>query len=83
MLAIGRALLGETAEGEILLLLVLVGEALNNLCGMVNFAGDVPGGSKDAGLGLSGTSLLCAVVHLVLGDNGEGSLEFLIVDELL
>lgn len=24
-----------------------------------------------------------AVVHLVLGDNGEGSLEFLIVDELL
>lgn len=83
MLAVGSALLGETAESKVLLLLVLARKALNNLGGVVNFASDVPGGGKNTGLGLGGTSLLGTVSQLVLGDNGEGSLEFLIVDKLL
>lgn len=42
MLAVGSALLGEAAEGQVLLLLVLVSEALDCLGGLVNFAGDFP-----------------------------------------
>jgi len=68
---------GETTESEVLGLLVLVGEALDSLLGVVNVLGHVDGRDEETSLGLVGSSLLGTVSLLVLGDEGDGSLEFL------
>jgi hypothetical protein len=77
MKAGGSAGLNEAAEDELLDLLVLVGEALDNLGNSVDVLGHLGGGDEETSLGGSGSSLLLAVGLLVLGDEGEGSLEFL------
>ena len=73
----GGADLGEATENLVLDLLVLVGEALDNLGDTVDVLGHVDGRDEDTGLGGCGSSLLLPVGKLVLGDEGEGSLEFL------
>jgi hypothetical protein len=55
----------------------LVGEALDDLGGSVDVLGDVNSGDEETGLGFGGSSKLLSVGLLVLGDEGEGSLEFL------
>lgn len=74
----GGAGLIEAAEDEILDLLVLVGKALDNLGASVDVLGHGDSGDEETGRGLCGSSLLLTVGLLVLGDEGEGSLEFLI-----
>lgn len=73
----GGAGLIEAAEDEILDLLVLVGKALDNLGASVDVLGHGDSGDEETGRGLCGSSLLLTVGLLVLGDEGEGSLEFL------
>lgn len=73
---------GEATESQVLGLLVLVSEALNDLGGAVHVLGDVELGSEEAGLGGSGTLLLGTVNHLVLQEEGEGSLDLLAVNGL-
>lgn len=77
MLAGGSVGPGQTTESSILLLLVLEGKTLDGLGSEVDVLRHVACGDEDTGLGGGGSSLLGTVGQLVLGDQGEGSLEFL------
>lgn len=77
MLAFSGVDSGEATESEVLGLLVLVGKTLDSLGSKVDVLGHVVGGDEDTSLGLGGSGLLGTPGLLVLGDEGEGSLEFL------
>lgn len=77
MLAFSSVNSSEATESEVLGLLVLVGKTLDSLSSKVDVLGHVVGGDEDTSLGLGGSGLLGTPGLLVLGDEGEGSLEFL------
>ena len=77
MLAFSGVDSGEATESEVLGLLVLVGKTLDSLGSKVDVLGHVVGGNEDTSLGLGGSGLLGTPGLLVLGNEGEGSLEFL------
>ena len=77
MLAFSGVDSGEATESEVLGLLVLVGKTLDSLGSKVDVLGHVVGGNEDTSLGLGGYGLLGTQGLLVLGNEGEGSLEFL------
>lgn len=68
MKAVGSILSGETAEGEVLLFLVLISKTLDNLGSAVHFMGDLVLGESNLGLRVSRFCLLGTVEQLVLED---------------
>jgi len=77
VLAGGSVGSSQATQNGVLSLLVERVVALDGLSSEVDVLSDVASGDENAGLGLGGSGLLGTVGQLVLGNEGEGSLEFL------